>query len=69
MILNAKKPVLYVGGGVILSDGNKELTELAEKLDIPVTMTLMGLGAYPGTNDLSMGILFCVILDLFLPIL
>lgn len=57
MIMNAKKPVLYVGGGVILSNGNKELTDLAEKLEIPVTMTLMGLGAYPGTNNLSMGML------------
>ncbi len=57
LIRQAKKPVLYVGGGVILSDGNKELTELAEKLQIPVTMTLMGLGAFPGTNKLSMGML------------
>jgi len=57
LIMKAKKPVLYVGGGVILSDANKELTELAIKLDIPVTMTLMGLGAFPGTHELSMGML------------
>ncbi|MBU1233986.1 MAG: biosynthetic-type acetolactate synthase large subunit [Proteobacteria bacterium] len=56
-ILKAKRPVLYVGGGVILSDSNEELTELANKLKIPVTMTLMGLGGFPGRNDLSMGML------------
>ncbi len=56
-ILKAKQPVLYVGGGVILSNSNEELTELARKLNIPVTMTLMGLGAFPGRDDLSMGML------------
>ncbi len=56
-ILKAKNPVLYVGGGVILSNSNEELTELATKLNIPVTMTLMGLGGFPGRNDLSMGML------------
>lgn len=56
-IIKAKRPVLYVGGGVILSDGADELTELAKKLKIPVTMTLMGLGAFPGTHELSMGML------------
>ncbi|MDJ0622670.1 MAG: biosynthetic-type acetolactate synthase large subunit [Desulfocapsaceae bacterium] len=57
LIMEAKRPVLYVGGGVILSGANKELTELAIKLNIPVTMTLMGLGAFPGTHELSMGML------------
>ena len=56
-ILKAKKPVLYVGGGVILSNASKELTELAEKIQAPVTMTLMGLGGFPGTNPLSLGML------------
>jgi acetolactate synthase-1/2/3 large subunit len=56
-ILKAKKPVIYAGGGVILSNSNEELTELATKLNIPVTMTLMGLGAFPGTHKLSMGML------------
>ncbi|HHO47104.1 MAG TPA: biosynthetic-type acetolactate synthase large subunit [Desulfobacteraceae bacterium] len=56
-ILNAKQPVLYIGGGVILSNANKEVTELAEKIQAPVTMTLMGLGGFPGTNSLSMGML------------
>ncbi|HHL35245.1 MAG TPA: biosynthetic-type acetolactate synthase large subunit [Desulfobulbaceae bacterium] len=55
--LKAKRPMLYIGGGVILSNANKELTELAEKLSIPVTMTLMGLGGFPGTNPLSLGML------------
>ncbi len=56
-ILKARKPVLYVGGGVILSDAHKELEELATNLNIPVTMTLMGLGAFPGSHPLSMGML------------
>jgi acetolactate synthase-1/2/3 large subunit len=57
LILKARKPVLYIGGGVILSDASPELTELATKLNIPVTMTLMGLGGFPGTHPLSMGML------------
>ena len=56
-ILKAKKPVIYAGGGVIASNSNEEMTELATKLNIPVTMTLMGLGAFPGTHKLSMGML------------
>ena len=56
-ILKAKKPVIYAGGGVILSDSNEELTEFATKLNIPTTMTLMGLGGFPGTHALSMGML------------
>ena len=55
--LKARKPVLYVGGGVILSNSNKELTTLARRLNIPVTMTLMGLGGFPGTDPLSLGML------------
>jgi len=57
LIMKARKPVLYVGGGVILSNASEELRTLANKLDIPVTMTLMGLGSYPGTDELSMGML------------
>ncbi len=56
-ILKAKNPVLYVGGGVILSNANEELTNLARTLNIPVTMTLMGLGGFPGSDPLSMGML------------
>ncbi|WP_310599365.1 biosynthetic-type acetolactate synthase large subunit [Desulfobulbus sp.] len=55
--LKAKRPVLYVGGGVILSGANQELTQLARRLSIPVTMTLMGLGGFPGTDPLSLGML------------
>ncbi|MCL1979641.1 MAG: biosynthetic-type acetolactate synthase large subunit, partial [Proteobacteria bacterium] len=55
--LKAKRPVLYVGGGVILSGANQELTHLARRLNIPVTMTLMGLGSFPGTDPLSLGML------------
>jgi acetolactate synthase-1/2/3 large subunit len=56
-ILKAKKPVVYAGGGVIAANANEELTELARKLDMPVTMTLMGLGGFPGTDPLSLGML------------
>jgi acetolactate synthase-1/2/3 large subunit len=56
-ILRAKRPVIYAGGGVILSNSNEELTELAKKISAPVAMTLMGLGAFPGTHELSMGML------------
>ena len=56
-ILKAKRPVLYVGGGTIFSDAGPELLELAELTQIPVNMTLMGLGSFPGTHPLSMGML------------
>ncbi|NTU60113.1 MAG: biosynthetic-type acetolactate synthase large subunit, partial [Deltaproteobacteria bacterium] len=53
----AKRPVIYAGGGVILSDSSKELTELAHSLGIPVTATLMGLGCFPGSDPLFLGML------------
>jgi acetolactate synthase-1/2/3 large subunit len=56
-ILEAKKPVIYAGGGVISSNSSKELTDFAHKLQIPVTTTLMGLGCFPGTDMLSLGML------------
>lgn len=56
-ILAGKRPVLYIGGGVILGNAHEELTDFARKLGIPVTMTLMGLGGFPGTDPLSMGML------------
>ncbi|MBI4687205.1 MAG: biosynthetic-type acetolactate synthase large subunit [Nitrospirae bacterium] len=56
-IAKAKKPVIMAGGGVILSGASKELKELAELTKIPVTMTLMGLGGFPGTHTLSLGML------------
>ena len=55
MIARAKKPVIVAGGGVILSGASRELKELAEYADAPVTMTLMGLGAFPGSHKLSLG--------------
>ena len=55
MIAKAKKPVIVAGGGVILSGASKELKELAEYTNVPVTMTLMGLGGFPGSHKLSLG--------------
>ena len=57
LMLKSKKPVLYVGGGIISSNASKELTHFAEKLGTPVTMTLMGLGSIPGNHPLSLGML------------
>jgi acetolactate synthase I/II/III large subunit len=57
LMLKSRKPVLYVGGGIISSNASKELALLAEKLGIPVTMTLMGLGSFPGNHPLSLGML------------
>jgi len=57
MLLAAKKPVIYVGGGTILGNAAAELRELAETLHAPVTTTLMGLGAFPEDSPLSLGLL------------
>jgi acetolactate synthase-1/2/3 large subunit len=57
LILKSKRPVLYAGGGIILSNASKELTLFAEKMGMPVTMTLMGLGCFPGNHPLSLGML------------
>ncbi len=54
---NAKRPLLYVGGGAINSFASAEIRALAEKANAPVTTTLMGLGAFPGTHPLSVGML------------
>ncbi|WP_369789004.1 acetolactate synthase 3 large subunit [Rouxiella sp. WC2420] len=56
-LMAAKKPVLYVGGGAVNSECSAELLTLAEKLNLPVTSTLMGLGAFPGTHRQSVGML------------
>jgi len=53
----SKKPLIYAGGGVIISGASKELYELAHKVGIPVTTTLMGLGAFPETDDLALKML------------
>ncbi len=55
MLLEAKRPMIYTGGGVILSDSAEELTKLVRLLGFPCTNTLMGLGAYPATDNLFLG--------------
>jgi acetolactate synthase-1/2/3 large subunit len=57
MILAARKPVLYVGGGATLSDVSADLLTLAEMIQAPVTTTLMGLASFPQTHPLSVGML------------
>lgn len=57
LIKNAKKPIIFAGGGVVLSKGSKELTELAHKTRTPVTCSLMGLGVFPGTDPLWLGMI------------
>lgn len=54
-ISKAKRPMLLAGGGVILSNGSQALRELAQTLHLPVAYTLMGLGAFPATDPLSLG--------------
>ena len=55
MILAARRPMIYSGGGVILANASKELTQLVDKLGYPCTNTLMGLGAYKATDKKFMG--------------
>ncbi|MBK9020414.1 MAG: acetolactate synthase 3 catalytic subunit [Sulfuritalea sp.] len=57
MLLDAKRPMIYAGGGVILSDAADRLVKLARTLGYPVTNTLMGLGGYPATDKQSLGML------------
>ncbi len=54
MIRRSKRPVIYVGGGLIASEGAAELAELVRKTGIPVTTTLMGLGGFPGDDPLAL---------------
>lgn len=56
-LVSAKKPVFYIGGGAINANCSAELIELAEKLQLPVVSTLMGLGAFPETHKQSVGML------------
>lgn len=56
-LLAAKQPVIYAGGGVINAACHEELRQLAEQLNLPVTCSLMGLGAFPGTHRQSVGML------------
>lgn len=57
LLLAAKKPVIYTGGGVVQGEASGQLRELAKLLNYPVTNTLMGLGAYPGTDKQFLGML------------
>ena len=57
LLLSAKRPVIYAGGGVVQGEGSELLTRLARQLNYPVTNTLMGLGAYPATDRQFLGML------------
>jgi len=57
LINAAERPVLYVGGGVIISEASEDVTELARTFGIPVTTTLMAIGSFPSDDDLSLGML------------
>jgi acetolactate synthase-1/2/3 large subunit len=57
LIKEAKKPVIFAGGGVILSKASKELTELTRKTQTPLTASLMGLGAFPASDPLWLGMI------------
>ncbi|MEO0834697.1 MAG: biosynthetic-type acetolactate synthase large subunit [Cyanobacteria bacterium J06642_3] len=57
LISQAKKPLLYVGGGAVAADAHAQIKELAEKFQLPVTTTLMGLGAFDEHHSLSVGML------------
>jgi acetolactate synthase-1/2/3 large subunit len=57
LILDAKRPMIYTGGGVILGGASKSLTEYVRLLGYPITQTLMGLGAFPADDPLSVGML------------
>jgi acetolactate synthase I/II/III large subunit len=57
LLMDAKRPMVYTGGGVILGDAAAELTSLVKQLGLPITNTLMGLGGYPATDRQSLGML------------
>ena len=57
LIRKAKRPMIFVGGGTIISGADKELMEFADRVDAPVTDSLMGKGAFPGTDDRYVGML------------
>ncbi|HKP98157.1 MAG TPA: biosynthetic-type acetolactate synthase large subunit [Fibrobacteria bacterium] len=57
LLAKARKPILLIGHGAVISDASRALKQLAEKLQIPVTNTLLGKGAFPETHDLSLGML------------
>ncbi len=55
LLLEAKRPMIYTGGGVVLSNASEQLTKLARLLGFPITSTLMGLGAYPASDSQFLG--------------
>ncbi|MGE4594454.1 MAG: biosynthetic-type acetolactate synthase large subunit [Gammaproteobacteria bacterium] len=57
LIAKSRRPILYSGGGSVIGNASKELREFTRLLNFPITQTLMGLGAYPGTDKLSVGML------------
>lgn len=57
LMLSAKKPMIYTGGGVVLGNGSEELRKFVRHLGFPITSTLMGLGAYPSTDKQFLGML------------
>lgn len=57
LLLEAKRPMIYTGGGIVLGDASADLTQLVRALGYPCTNTLMGLGGYPATDPLFMGML------------
>jgi acetolactate synthase I/II/III large subunit len=57
LLLEARRPMVYTGGGVVLSNASAQLRELIERTGFPITSTLMGLGAYPATDEQSLGML------------
>ena len=57
LLLTAKKPMIYSGGGVVLGNASEELRTFVRQLGYPITSTLMGLGAYPATDELNIGML------------
>jgi len=57
LLLTAKRPMIYTGGGIVLGEASKSLTEFVRLLDFPITQTLMGLGAFPADDPLSIGML------------
>ncbi len=57
LILSAKRPVIYTGGGVIMGNASKQLIEFTHLLGFPITQTLMGLGSYPANDPLFIGML------------
>jgi len=57
LIVSAKQPIIYTGGGIILGNGSEELRTFTRKLGYPITQTLMGLGAFPASDELSLGML------------